>query len=92
MGRPLVASNCGALPRLMRAPPRDFEGSRTGWLARPRDPLDLARALAAALALGPQAYDAMSRRARDFAQTNFSRSEVTAATLSLYGALLENIP
>jgi glycosyltransferase involved in cell wall biosynthesis len=74
----------------MRAPPRDFEGSRTGWLVRPHDPLDLARALAAALALGPEARDAMGRRAREFAEANFSRGQITAATLAIYSALLDN--
>jgi glycosyltransferase involved in cell wall biosynthesis len=92
MARPLLASNLGALPRLMRAPPRDFEGSRTGWLTRPHDPVDLARALAAALTLGREARDAMGLRAREFAQTNFSRAEVTAATLSMYRALLDKTP
>ena len=90
MGRPLIASNIGALPELVRAPPRDPEASRTGWLVHPRDPLDLARTLAAALALGPEARQAMIRRARRFAETNFSPERVAAATLAVYGALLDN--
>jgi glycosyltransferase involved in cell wall biosynthesis len=89
MGRPLLAGDLGAMPRMMRAPPRDFEGSRTGWLTRPHDPVDLARAIAAALALGPEARGAMSLRAREFAQTHFSRARITAATLAMYGALLD---
>jgi glycosyltransferase involved in cell wall biosynthesis len=89
MARPVLAANLGAMPRMMRTPPRDFEGSRTGWLTRPEDPVDLARALAAAIALGPEAREAMGLRAREFALTHFSRARVTAATLSLYSALLD---
>src|SRR6185312_5696870 len=49
MGRPVIASDLGALPELIVAPPLEQGGRRTGWLVQPRDTFDLARALAVAL-------------------------------------------
>jgi glycosyltransferase involved in cell wall biosynthesis len=63
--------------------------NRTGWLARPRDVLDLARALAAALMIESEAWHTLGSRARQMAERRFSGRRVTEATLAVYGALLE---
>jgi glycosyltransferase involved in cell wall biosynthesis len=89
MGRPLIASEIGALPEFLRAPPRDPEPTRTGWLVRPGDALDLARTLAIGLAISPATRTAMAHRARDHAQAHFSAAHATGATLAVYGLLLE---
>jgi len=46
MARPVIASNVGALPEIVQAPPRVLESARTGWLAEPDDPVSFARASA----------------------------------------------
>lgn len=89
MGRPIVASAVGALPEFVRAPPHVPPGARTGWLAKPDDPVDLARALAAALAVDSATSRAMSIRARHLAETLFSPGHVAAATLDVYTSFLE---
>jgi glycosyltransferase involved in cell wall biosynthesis len=89
MARPVIASNIGALPEIVLSPPRVPPEDRTGWLARPRDPLDLAHALAAALTVEPESWHALANRARQFAERRFSERRVTDATLAVYGALLE---
>ena len=90
MGRPVIVSNAGALPELILSAPLDSTASRTGWLVRPRDPLDLARALAAAYALDASAQRALGTRARALAEARFAAPQVAVATLAVYGALLDN--
>jgi glycosyltransferase involved in cell wall biosynthesis len=89
MARPVVASSIGALPEIVLAPPRVPAENRTGWLVRPRDPLDLARGLASALMVEPEHWHMLGSRARQFAERKFSERRVTDATLAVYGALLE---
>ena len=81
MARPVVASNIGALPEIVMAPPHVQSQNRTGWLVKPGDPIHLARALAAALALSPNGWDALGERARELAEYRYSPSQVAAATL-----------
>ena len=50
MARPVIATNVGAIPEIVLAPPHVLESARTGWLAEPDDPVSFARAIAAALA------------------------------------------
>jgi glycosyltransferase involved in cell wall biosynthesis len=88
MARPVIASSIGALPEIVLAPPRVSADDRTGWLVRPRDALDLARALAVALMIESEAWHALGSRARRFAEWKFSERRVTDATLAVYGALL----
>jgi glycosyltransferase involved in cell wall biosynthesis len=90
MARPVIASNLGALPELIMAPPLESPAHRTGWLVRPRDPLDLARALAAALALDETGWQTVAARAYHLAEVRFSPQQVVAATLAAHGALLDN--
>jgi glycosyltransferase involved in cell wall biosynthesis len=88
MARPVIASNIGSLPEIVLAPPRVAAENRIGWLMRPRDPLDLARALAGALMVELEDWHALGSRARQFAERKFSERRVTDATLAVYGALL----
>jgi glycosyltransferase involved in cell wall biosynthesis len=92
MSRPVVASNVGVLPEYLVTPPQMPEDVRTGWVTTPGDPLDLARALAAALALDDDAYQAMCARAREFAEYMFSPESVAVATRAVYRSLLAREP
>ena len=69
-------------------PPQLPEDVRTGWVAKAGDADDFARALALALALDPKAYQAISARARQFAEYMFSPESVAAATRGVYTSLL----
>ena len=64
MGRPVIATNVGAIPEFVQAPPLVPELARTGWLAEPDDAVSFARALAAALATEAASYNAIGARAR----------------------------
>jgi glycosyltransferase involved in cell wall biosynthesis len=89
MARPVIASNVGALPEIVLAPPHVGEGARTGWLAEPDDPFSFARALASALAIDHPLYTLIGARARRMASHLFTPSRVAATTLGLYGGLLD---
>jgi glycosyltransferase involved in cell wall biosynthesis len=88
MARPVVTSDVGVLPEHIVTPPQLPEDVRTGWLAKAGDAPDFARALTQALELEPSAYQAMSARARQFAEYMFSLESVAAATRAVYSALL----
>jgi glycosyltransferase involved in cell wall biosynthesis len=88
MGRPVVASDIGALPETVLCPPRMDEDVRTGWLVRPGSANELARAVASALALDVTAYRALSARARQFAEFAFSQQSVAEAIRGVYISLL----
>jgi glycosyltransferase involved in cell wall biosynthesis len=88
MARPVVTADIGVLPEHVVTPPQLPEDVRTGWIARAGDDVDLAQALSQALALDPTAYQAMSARARQFAEYMFSPDSVAAATRAVYVALL----
>lgn len=90
MAKSIIASEIGALPEIVLSPPRVDDEDRTGWLVNASDPIALARALAAALALDDSILDAMGSRARRLAEARFSPSRVAAATLAVYASLLEN--
>ena len=53
MGRPVIVTTVGVLPENMLGPPRMPDDLRTGWLVRPGNVSDLARAIGAALASTP---------------------------------------
>jgi len=88
MGRPVVASAVGVLPENVLCPPRMPDDLRTGWIARPGNTGELARATGAALALNPVAYDALSARARQYAEFMFSPARVAEAIRGVYTSLL----
>jgi glycosyltransferase involved in cell wall biosynthesis len=89
MARPVIASSVGALPEYMLVPPRVPDELRTGWVVPPDDPIELARALGAVLALDDEAYRALGTRARKFAAFMFSPESIVAATLDVYNSLLQ---
>ena len=92
MARPVIASSIGPIPENMAVPPHMPDDVRTGWLVQPGDPIELARALAIALALDATAYRALAARSRQFAEYMFAPGRVAAATLEVYNALLEAEP
>jgi glycosyltransferase involved in cell wall biosynthesis len=88
MGRPVVTSEIGILPEHVVTPPEMPEDVRTGWLAKPGDAPEFAKAIGAAFALDDTAYRAMSARARQFAQYMFSPESIAVATRAVYTSLL----
>jgi glycosyltransferase involved in cell wall biosynthesis len=88
LGRPVIATTVGALPESLLCPPRMRDDLRTGWLVRPGNISELARALAAALALDVTAYEALGARARQFAEFAFSPQSVAEAIRGVYTSLL----
>jgi glycosyltransferase involved in cell wall biosynthesis len=88
MARPVVTTDIGVLPEHIVAPPNMPEDVRTGWLVPAGETMDFARALAFALSLDATAYQAMSARARQFAEYMFAPENVAAATAAVYTALL----
>jgi glycosyltransferase involved in cell wall biosynthesis len=81
MGRPVIASNHGA-PRETIVP------GRTGWLSEPGDPHSLAEALARFLALNAAERAEMATMAQRYVRENFSRENMSAATLAVYREVL----
>jgi glycosyltransferase involved in cell wall biosynthesis len=88
MGRPVVKTSDGALPDNLLCPPRMRDELRTGWLVRPGNVGELARATAAALALNVTAHEALGARARQFAEFMFSPQSVAEAIRGVYTSLL----
>lgn len=89
MALPVVASSVGPLPENMMTPPRVADELRTGWEVAPGDPAELAKAIAAAVALDPDDHRAHAARARQFAEYMFSPNRAAAAMLEIYASLLE---
>jgi len=88
LGRPVIASTVGVLPENVLCPPRMRDELRTGWLVRPGNAGELARALGAALALDVTAYEALGARARQFIEFAFSPQSVAEAIRAVYTSLL----
>jgi glycosyltransferase involved in cell wall biosynthesis len=88
MGRPVVATTVGALPENVLCPPRMKDELRTGWLVRPGNMGELARAVGAALSLNVTSYEALGARARQFAEFMFSPQSVAEAIRGVYTSLL----
>ena len=72
----------------MLCPPRIKDELRTGWLVRPGNAGELARAVSAALALDVTAYEALGARARQFAEFMFSPQSGAEAVRGVYTSLL----
>jgi glycosyltransferase involved in cell wall biosynthesis len=92
MGRPVVTTTAGALPENVLAPPRMREDLRTGWIVRPGNAAELARATVAALSLDATTAEALGARARQFAEFVFSPSSVAEAIRGVYTSLLARDP
>ncbi|HZQ14178.1 MAG TPA: glycosyltransferase family 4 protein [Pseudolabrys sp.] len=88
MGRPLVTTTVGVLPENVLTPPRMKDELRTGWLVRPGNIGEIARAVSAALALNVTAYEALGARARQFAEFMFSPQSVAEGIRGVYTSLL----
>lgn len=88
VGRPVITTTIGMLPENVLAPPRMREELRTGWVVRPGNVGELANAVRAALALNMTAYEALSARARQFAEFMFSPQSVAEAIRGVYTSLL----
>jgi glycosyltransferase involved in cell wall biosynthesis len=88
MGRPVVTTTLGVLPENLLCPPRMRDELRTGWLVRPGNAGELARAVAAALTLDATAYESLGARARQFAEFMFSPQSVAEAIRGVYTSLL----
>ncbi|HEY0300748.1 MAG TPA: glycosyltransferase family 4 protein, partial [Rhizomicrobium sp.] len=88
IGRPVVTTSVGALPENLLCPPRMRDELRTGWLVRPGNVGELARATMAALALDLTAHEALGARARQFAEFVFSPQSVAEAVRGVYTSLL----
>jgi glycosyltransferase involved in cell wall biosynthesis len=89
MARPVIATDVGALPEFVQAPPLVLESARTGWLAAPDDAVSFARAIAAALATEAASYNAIGARARRLAGQYFMPARTAASVLDLYASLSE---
>jgi glycosyltransferase involved in cell wall biosynthesis len=92
MARPVVTSDVGVLPEHVVAPPQFPEDVRTGWVTKAGDPNDIARALALALSLDANGYQAMAARAHQFADYMFSPESVAMAHRAVYTSLLARDP
>jgi glycosyltransferase involved in cell wall biosynthesis len=88
IGRPVITTSVGVLPENVLCPPRMRDELRTGWLVRPGNVSELARSVAAALALDATSYEALGARARQFAEFVFSPQSVAQAIRGVYTSLL----
>lgn len=87
-GVPVVATNLGAVPETVLAPPDVAEDERTGWRVPASDAGALAAAIAEMLALATDRREALAGRARAHVTAHFSVEAMCAATLAVYDRLL----
>lgn len=87
-GLVIIATDHGAAPETVLAPPKVPASERTGWLVRPGDPLALATALEHVLGLSDRQRGVIGQRARDHCSRHFSLSAMQAQTLDIYRSLL----
>jgi glycosyltransferase involved in cell wall biosynthesis len=85
LGRPVIATRLGA-------PPESVIHGENGWLVPPDDPQALADALTLALSLTPAEREVWAARATLHAHTRFSREQMAARTLALYGEVTAHAP
>ena len=88
MGCPAIATDIGAPPETVKAPPHVGLSEATGWLVAPGDADALSRQLKQALMLSSTERAAMGARARTHALKHFSLTSMKRATLSVYDELL----
>lgn len=79
--KPVVASRAGGMPEMI-------EDGVTGYLVRPADPEELARALTKVFATPQAELDALGRRARDHALTAFTTERYYCEMTDLYEKIL----
>jgi glycosyltransferase involved in cell wall biosynthesis len=88
MGAPVIVSDIGASPEIVRAPPETQRHQATGWRVPPGDPTALSAAIREALDMNASARDELAIRARDNVLTRFSVEQMQHATLDVYRRLL----
>ena len=88
MGCPVIATDIGAPPETVLAPPKAAAHEATGWLVPPGDAEALAAAMAEALSLDPDARAALGARARARVLEQFSLEAMRRDTLDVYDRLL----
>ena len=88
MGAPVIVSDIGASPEIVRAPPETQRHQATGWRVPPGDPTALAAAIREALDMNASARDELAIRARDNVLSRFSVEQMQHATLDVYRRLL----
>jgi len=91
LGCPVVATNIGAPPETVMAEPAAASDDVTGWLVPPGDPGALARRLAEALELVPEARLDLAGRARRHVLANFTVEAMQQRTLAVYDRLLGTV-
>jgi glycosyltransferase involved in cell wall biosynthesis len=88
MGCPVIATDLGAPPETVAAPPGTPKSDATGWLVPPGDAAKLAEAMAEALSLAPEARATLAHRARTRVLTLYSLDTMRLETLGVYDDLL----
>ena len=84
MGKPVIATDIGGLGETLMP-------AATGWLVRPGDVEELARALQLALAMPDDARARLAARARRFVTRRFTLEQMGKSTLAVYRELLEGV-
>lgn len=88
---PVIATDLGAAPETVLAPPDVAEDERTGWRVPPGDPQAMATAIAAALALDDTARKTLTQRAARHVTELYSLEAMCARTLAVYDRLLAEV-
>lgn len=88
MGSPVIATDIGAPPETVKAPPAVEEIQATGWLVPPSAPKALADGVAHALAMSDAERVAMGTRSREHVLGNFTTELLQVRTLAVYDRLL----
>ena len=84
MARPVVASDLGAGPEVLLAPPAVSEDRMTGLRFSSGDSAALAAALVRLFSLPQSVRQAIGQRGRDWVQSHFDPKNVAELTLKLY--------
>jgi glycosyltransferase involved in cell wall biosynthesis len=85
---PVIASDLGAPPETILAPPAAAASAATGWLVPPGDAAALADRLSEALALTDAARTEIGGRARRHVLAHFTLAAMQRQTLAVYDRLL----
>jgi glycosyltransferase involved in cell wall biosynthesis len=81
MGKPVIATaHGGSLETVV--------DQETGWLVQPSDPVDMARALDAALSMGPTRLAAFGEKGKKRVREHFTTEAMCEQTETLYRQLL----
>jgi glycosyltransferase involved in cell wall biosynthesis len=88
MGCPVIATDIGAPPETVAAPPKYAPADATGWLVPPGDARALADAMSQALGMSAEARTDLRSRARARALGHFGLDNMRLETLDVYDRLL----